>query len=108
MPTSPELKDARKRIQEQINAGVAEELVDSLIRAALDTKRRVWADFSCKSCSKNQRHLVEIPDHVAAAKVLEMLLNQGSGRPKEQEAEEAGLVVNRKVVLVEEGEDVGV
>lgn len=103
MPTSPELKDARKRIQEQINSGVAEELVGSLIQAALDTKRRVWADFQCKSCSKHQRHLVEIPDHVAAAKVLEMLLNQGSGRPKEQEQAEASLVVNRQVFVVEDG-----
>ena len=101
MPTSPELKDARKRIERELELTLDDERIKKIIDAALDSKRRVWADFNCKSCNKGQRHLVEIPDTVAVTKVLEVLLNQTKGRPQEQQPD-AGLTVNYRVELAPE------
>ena len=106
LPTRPELLDARKRIQDRINApdGLTAKAIDELIGAALAVTRKVRAQFDCKYCGRPQSHMVEIPDHVASSKVLEMLLNQGSGRPQEQQPD-SGLTVNYTVKIVAPGEE---
>jgi hypothetical protein len=88
MPARPELLDARKRIQERINSP------DGLTAKAID----------CKFCGRKQSHMVDIPDHVASSKVLEMLLNQGSGRPQEQQPD-SGLTVSYTVKIVKPDEE---
>ena len=38
-------------------------------------------DLACRSCGKHQRQMVKVPNTVAVAKVLEVILNQSKGRP---------------------------
>ena len=64
----------------------------------MNVTRKAWADFSCKSCGKQQRQLAEVTDSVAVAKVLEVLLNQSKGRPKEQTEDEAVQVVYTVII----------
>jgi len=67
---------------------------DTLLEVAKATKT-VW--HSCHHCGK--RDQVEVPDAHAACKAIELLLNQGYGRPKETAGDSGDFVFVRKVVL---------
>lgn len=82
MATSDELKDARRRIEDELETALDPERLRKIIDVALSTEKNAWGDFACKSCGKQQRHMVKVPDSVSVAKVLEVLLNQSKGRPQ--------------------------
>jgi len=66
---------------------------DTLLEVAKATKT-VW--HSCRHCGK--RDQVEVPDAHAACKAIELLLNQGYGRPKETAGDSGDFVFVRNVV----------
>jgi hypothetical protein len=95
--TSPDLKDARRRIEVELEEALDPERLKKIIDVALSTEKNAWGDFSCKSCGKHQRQMVKVPDTVSVAKVLEVLLNQSKGRPTEAQ-EDDHVTVNYYVI----------
>lgn len=98
MPTSPELKNARKRIEAQLEGMLDDRKIRQILEDALAVKKKGWADFACKHCGKRQRQQAEILDTVGVTKVLEVMMNQSMGKPQDQPVD-AGLTVNYKVDL---------
>jgi hypothetical protein len=81
----------RARLAEALEEGYDEKL-RPFFDEALRAEKQVWG-----TCSKCQhRTSIEVPDWSARAKVVELLLTQGFGRPKnEGEAASVTIVVNR-------------
>jgi hypothetical protein len=92
------LKDARRRIEAELDEQLDPERLKQIIDVALSTEKNAWGDFACKSCGKRQRQMVKVPDSVSVAKVLEVLLNQSMGRPTEA-SEDDHVTVNISYVL---------
>ena len=97
MATSSDLKDARRRIEAELEEQLDAERLKQIIDVALSTEKNAWGDFACKSCGKHQRQMVKVPDSVSVAKVLEVLLNQSKGRPTEA-ADDQNVTVNYYVI----------
>jgi hypothetical protein len=81
----------RARLAEALEEGYDEKL-RPFFDEALKAEKQVWG-----TCSKCQhRTPIEVPDWSARAKVVELLLTQGFGRPKnEDEAASVTLIVHR-------------
>jgi hypothetical protein len=91
--------DGKPPIRERI-AQDAESMYGDLadfFKNALAADRKVWA--TCSHC--NRRTEVELPDWNARAKAVEMMLNQGFGRPPSGDADgaAAGFILKRIIVL---------
>ena len=97
-PSTTGLEDARRRLQSRLEKGVSDEKLDELIDAALSIHKRVSVEIVCRGCSKRQMHWVEIPDAKSAVQTLEVLMNQGNGRPGESKPAEQSVVVERRVI----------
>ena len=104
MPTRPELKDVRRRLDMALEEAGTDDLLRDLAVAALSITKRVRHDFVCKSCAKPQTHYVDISDPVGAASAFEKLANQAKGRPQEEQAD-SGVTVIYKVILGEDPEE---
>lgn len=91
MAASP--KDVRSRIAEAASEDY--ELMRATFRDALEAQKETWV--SCPHCKR--KNPIQVPDWGARGKMIELMLTQGFGRPK-QEAEEGqrGFTLVRKVV----------
>jgi hypothetical protein len=91
-------------VRERI-ARAAEESSEQLQRFfedALAADRKIWT--SCPTCSK--RHEVEIHDWNARTKVVEVMLNQGFGRPKSEDATGGQGFILKRVIVTPDGTEV--
>lgn len=79
-------RDLRERIDKILDA-VPDDKIRELIDLALTSEKDSWA--TCTNC--RHRIPIKIPDLGARAKMLEVLINQGKGKPKE--------TVKKEVVL---------
>ena len=63
------------------------EIIRKMVREALtyEKEKQTWVSIKCRSCGVPGRYPViyTLPDHRERAKVLDILLNQAKGRPKE-------------------------
>jgi hypothetical protein len=91
----PSARAVRGRLARDAEA-LYEEKIQAFFEDALSADRKVWA--GCPNGRK--RHEVDVPDWQARAKVLELLLNQGYGRPKaEDETGAEPFILTRRIVL---------
>lgn len=67
-----------------MDADIDEDAARALLKEIFAAKKLVWADFTCKGCSQHQRQQVEVPDALGVAKALDLLGNQGKGKPVEK------------------------
>jgi hypothetical protein len=69
-------------------------------RNALAADRKVWV--TCSHCDR--RTEAEIPDWTARSKAVEMMLNQGFGRPPSSDHDGGrGFILKRIIVTPDEG-----
>lgn len=68
----------------------------SFFKNALEADRKVW--ISCDHCGR--RTEAAIPDWTARAKAVEMMLNQGFGRPPSGDADGGGGLIVKRIIVV--------
>jgi hypothetical protein len=94
-PRQPNGRPAvRERIAEDA-ARLYDEKIAAFFEDALSAEKTAWG--TCDGCRK--RFPVEVPDWNARAKVLELLLNQGYGRPKADEEEARKAILFKRVLV---------
>lgn len=93
---------AREEIGRALDGKMTPAQVKILINEVLAIKKRMWGEVTCKACGQRQKAPVDVPDAKAVASALTSLLDQAWGRPSEVKTQDAGLVVNRNVYVVEE------
>ena len=71
----------------------------AFFKSALEADRKVWV--TCSHCDK--RTEAEIPDWTARAKTLEMMLNQGFGRPPSGDPDGGGGFILKRVIVAPDG-----
>jgi hypothetical protein len=94
----------RPAIRERI-AQDAESLYGELaefFKNALEADRKVWV--TCSHCDK--RTEAEIPDWTARAKAVEMMLNQGFGRPPSSDPDGGGGFILNRIIVAPDGAEI--
>jgi hypothetical protein len=87
----------RPAVRERI-ANDAESMYSDLaafFQSALEAHRKVWV--TCSHCER--RTEAEIPDWTARAKAVEMMLNQGFGRPPSGDPDGSGGFILKRVII---------
>lgn len=74
--------DIRSRIEQALD-GIADETVKALVEEAITSTKQVRVDYTCPKCKKRNIIYLPGPDPIARAKALEILANQGKGKPQE-------------------------
>jgi hypothetical protein len=84
-PTGADAVEKHPAVRERIAKDAASMYADlaAFFKNALEADRKVWV--TCAHCDR--RTEAEIPDWTARAKAVEMMLNQGFGRPPSSEPE---------------------
>ena len=91
--TVASVKDVRARLADAANSNY--ERLEEFLARALDAEKLVWVE--CEKCHRKTQ--ASVPDWHASLKVVEVMLNQGFGRPPQGDSEgERGFVLNRTVV----------
>jgi hypothetical protein len=84
----------RERIAKDAESMYAD--LAAFFKNALEDDRKVWV--TCSHCDR--RTGAEIPDWTARAKAVEMMLNQGFGRPPSGDPDgSGGFILNRIIVV---------
>jgi hypothetical protein len=95
---------ARPAVRERI-AQDAESLYGELaefFKNALEADRKVWV-----TCSHwDRRTEAEIPDWTARSKAVEMMLNQGFGRPPSSDPDGGGGFTLKRIIVVPGGAEI--
>jgi hypothetical protein len=78
----------RRRIADDLEA-VYEERVSSFFTEALEATKDVWA--TCTHC--NRKTPVQTPDWNARTRALQLMIEQGYGRPKTEAAEDSNVTI---------------
>ena len=71
----------------------------AFFKNALEADRKVWV--TCSHCDR--RTEAEIPDWTARAKAVEMMLNQGFGRPPSGDPDGGGGFILKRVIVALDG-----
>jgi hypothetical protein len=77
------MAEPREELGQKLSSFLTQEQIHQLIDEILAIKKRVSAEFSCKSCGQRQMRWTEVSDAKAVATALGDLLNQAFGRPGE-------------------------
>jgi hypothetical protein len=96
--TSADAVEKHPAVRERIAKDAESMYADlaAFFRNALEADRKVWV--TCYHCDR--RTEAEIPDWTARSKAVEMMLNQGFGRPPSGDPDGGGgLILNRIIVL---------
>jgi hypothetical protein len=90
-PAKPAVRERIAKDAESMYADLA-----AFFKNALEADRKVWV--TCSHCDR--RTETEIPDWNARSKAVEMMLNQGFGRPPagENDGAGAGFILQRVIV----------
>jgi hypothetical protein len=71
----------------------------SALREGLKVTKQVSVLIECKSCKKSAHYTVPVPDAKSVAALIQMMIDQGFGKPAtEVSAEESQTIVNYRVV----------
>src|SRR5581483_8492030 len=84
----------RQKIADFVDENI-EKVIERLWSLTYATKT-AWA--TCSTCQR--RVEVEVPDTHGAVKALEALVNQGYGRPQQEQANGGGGLVVRRVIVM--------
>jgi len=71
----------------------------AFFKNALEADRKVWV--TCSHCDR--RTEAEIPDWTARAKAVEMMLNQGFGRPPSGGPDGDGVMIVHRTIVLPDG-----
>jgi hypothetical protein len=74
----------------------------AFFKSALEADRKTWV--TCAHCDR--RTEVEIPDWTARAKAVEMMLNQGFGRPPSGDPEGNGGLIVKRIIVAPDGAEI--
>ena len=74
----------------------------AFFKNALEADRKVWV--TCSHCDR--RTEAEIPDWTARAKAVEMMLNQGFGRPPSGDPDGGGGFILKRVIVAPDGAEI--
>jgi hypothetical protein len=74
----------------------------AFFKNALEADRKVWV--TCSHCDK--RTEAEIPDWTARAKAVEMMLNQGFGRPPSSDPDGGGGFILKRIIVAPDGTEI--
>jgi len=74
----------------------------AFFKNALEADRKVWV--TCSHCDK--RTEAEIPDWTARAKAVEMMLNQGFGRPPSGDPDGGGGFILKRIIVAPDGAEI--
>jgi hypothetical protein len=91
---SPAVRERIARDAESMYADLA-----AFFKNALEADRKVWV--TCSHCDR--RTEAEIPDWTARAKAVEMMLNQGFGRPASGDPDGGGGIVLKRIIVAPDG-----
>ena len=100
-PTTADSVEKHPAVRERI-AQDAESMYTDLaafFKNALEADRKVWV--TCSHCDR--RTEVEIPDWTARAKAVEMMLNQGFGRPPSGDQDGSRGIMLKRVIIAPDG-----
>jgi len=75
--------EPREELGKKLTGYLTPEQISKLIDEVLAIRKRMSAEFQCKSCGKRQMQWTEVPDAKAVAGALADLMNQAFGRPGE-------------------------
>jgi hypothetical protein len=97
--TPPE--SAKPAVRERIAQDAESMYADlaAFFKQALEADRKVWV--TCSHCDR--RTEAEIPDWTARAKAVEMMLNQGFGRPPSGGPDGGGVMIVNRVIVAPDG-----
>lgn len=90
--------DVRGLLDKALGESVDDAVLKEIIAAALEAKKKPWAEITCKHCRKVGKYQVEINDAAAVMKALEIMMNQAKGRPDVAQQEESERIVFQRVV----------
>ena len=74
----------------------------AFFKNALEADRKVWV--TCSHCDR--RTEAEIPDWTARAKAVEMMLNQGFGRPPSGDPDGGGGFLLKRIIVAPDGTEI--
>jgi hypothetical protein len=74
----------------------------AFFKNALEADRKVWV--TCSHCDR--RIEAEIPDWTARAKAVEMMLNQGFGRPPSGDPDGVGGIILKRIIVAPDGAEI--
>ena len=100
-PTTADSVEKHPAVRERI-AQDAESMYTDLaafFKNALEADRKVWV--TCSHCDR--RTEAEIPDWTARAKAVEMMLNQGFGRPPSGGPDGDGVMIVHRTIVLPDG-----
>jgi hypothetical protein len=100
-PTRPDAVEKSPAVRERIARDAESMYADlaAFFKKALEADRKVWV--TCSHCDK--RTEAEIPDWTARAKAVEMMLNQGFGRPPSGDPDGGGGLIVHRVIVAPDG-----
>jgi hypothetical protein len=75
-------RDVRARISAALD-DLPDETIRVLVSEALAAEKDTWVNVVCKECLHEARYTVSVPNWKERAQVLEILANQGKGKPPE-------------------------
>jgi hypothetical protein len=87
----------RERIAKDAESMYAD--LAAFFKNALEADRKVWV--TCSHCDR--RTEAEIPDWTARAKAVEMMLNQGFGRPPSGDPDGGGGIILKRIIVAPDG-----
>jgi hypothetical protein len=87
----------RERIAKDAESMYAD--LAAFFKHALEADRKVWV--TCSHCDR--RTEAEIPDWTARSKAVEMMLNQGFGRPPSGDVDGGGGFILKRVIVTPGG-----
>jgi hypothetical protein len=90
----------RERIAKDAESMYAD--LAAFFKNALEADRKVWV--TCSHCDR--RTEAEIPDWTARAKAVEMMLNQGFGRPPSSDPDGVGRLILKRIIVAPDGAEI--
>jgi hypothetical protein len=90
----------RERIAKDAESMYAD--LAAFLKSALEADRKTWV--TCAHCDR--RTEVEIPDWTARAKAVEMMLNQGFGRPPIGDPDGGGAFILKRIIVAPGGAEI--
>jgi hypothetical protein len=103
-PGGAETPEIYPAVRERIAKDAASMYSDlaAFFKDALEADRKVWV--TCSHCDR--RTEAEIPDWTARAKAVEMMLNQGFGRPPSREPDGSGGIILKRIIVAPDGAEI--
>jgi hypothetical protein len=103
-PTPAEAVEKSPAVRERIAKDAESMYADlaAFFKNALEADRKVWV--TCSHCDR--RTEAEIPDWTARAKAVEMMLNQGFGRPPSGDSDGGGGFILKRIIVAPDGAEI--